>query len=41
MGQRVEEDGKSERQPVMGWIGANAPRESGQTSVMVFQHEDT
>lgn len=34
----VEEDGESECQPVMGWIGieANAniiPRESGQTSI--------
>jgi RNA-directed DNA polymerase len=33
MAQRVEEDGKSERQPVVGWIGASSPRASGLTSI--------
>jgi len=38
MALRVEEDGESEGQPVMGWIGIEAdaniiPRESGQTSI--------
>jgi hypothetical protein len=38
---RAEEDGESEGQPVMGWIGIEGniniiPRESGQTSIWSF-----